>query len=251
MNLTMFYGLKLNQDKSELVLFTSKFCDEPILDHVKIIDEKIKPVSTSKTLGVILDKYLSHNEHITKICKSAHFHLRNICKIRRYLDGKSTEIQIHAFVSSKLDYCNSLLYGLPAYQIYKLQLLQNTAARIVTLTRKYDHNTPVLQSLHWLPVKYRVIFKILLLVYKGLNGLALTYIADLLGCRKYTMALRSASQSFLKITRMNTKSYGDRAFSVSGPKLWNGLPLQIRESRNINSFKTALKTHLFREAYSL
>ena len=138
MNLTMFYGLKLNQDKSELVLFTSKFRDEPILDHVEIIDEKIKPVSTSKTLGVILDKYLSHNEHITKICKSAHFHLRNICKIRRYLDGKSTEIRIHAFFSSKLDYCNSLLYGLPAYQIYKLQLLQNTAARIVTLTRKYN-----------------------------------------------------------------------------------------------------------------
>ena len=103
-------GLKLNQDKSKLVLFTSKFRDEPILDHVEILDEKIKPVSTSKTLGVILDKYLSLAEHITKICKSAHFHLRNICKIRRYLDGKSTEILIHAFVSSKLDYCNSLLY---------------------------------------------------------------------------------------------------------------------------------------------
>ena len=126
-------GLKLNQDKSELVLFTSKFRDEPILDHVEIIDEKIKPVSTSKTLGVIIDKYFSLNEHITKLCKSAHFHLRNICKIRRYLDGKSTEILIHAFVSSKLDYCNSLLYGLPAYQIHKLQLLQSTAARIVTL----------------------------------------------------------------------------------------------------------------------
>ena len=121
----------------------------------------------------------------------------------------------------------------------------------MTLTRKYDHITPVLQSLHWLPVKCRVIFKILLLVYKGLNGLAPTYIADLLSYRKYTRALRSASQSFLKITRMNTKSYGDRAFSVSGPKLWNGLPLQIRESHNINSFKTALKTHLFWEAYSL
>ena len=96
-----------------------------------------------------------------------------------------------------------------------------------------------------------VTMTIMLLVYKGLNGLAPTYIADLLSYRKYIRALRSASQSFLKITRMNTKSYGDRAFSVSGPKLRNGLPLQIRESRNINSFKTALKTHLFREANSL
>ena len=77
----VYNGLKLNQDKSKLVLFTSKFRDVPILDHVEIIDEKIKPVSTFKTLGVILDKYLSLNEHLTKICKSAHFHLRNICKI--------------------------------------------------------------------------------------------------------------------------------------------------------------------------
>ena len=118
----------------------------------------------------------------------------------------------------------------------------------MTLTRKYDHNTPVLQSLHWLPLKYRITFEILLLVYKGLNGLAPTYIADLLGYRKYTRALRSASQSFLQIARMNTKSYGDRAFSVSGPKLWNGLPLK-KQSRNVNSFKTAIKTRLFREAY--
>ena len=77
----VYNGLKLNQDKSKLVLFTSKFRDVPILDHVEIIDAKIKPVSTFKTLGVILDKYLSLNEHLTKICKSAHFHLRNICKI--------------------------------------------------------------------------------------------------------------------------------------------------------------------------
>ena len=95
-------GLKLNQDKSELVLFISKFRDEPIPDNKAIIDEKIKSVFTTKTLGVILDKYLSLNEHVTKLCKSAHFHLRNICKIRRYLDGKSTEILIHAFVGSNL-----------------------------------------------------------------------------------------------------------------------------------------------------
>ena len=139
---------------------------------MEIIDEKTKPVSPAKSLGVILDKYLSLNEHITKLCKSAHFHLRNICKSRRYLDGKSTEILIYAFVSSKCDYCNSLLYELPVYQIHNLQLLQNTAARTVTLTRKYDHIILVLQSLHWLPVKCRITFKILLLVYKGLNGLA-------------------------------------------------------------------------------
>ena len=108
----------------------------------------------------------------------------------------------------------------------RIRYTSYTAARIVTLTRKYDRFTPVLQSLHWLPVKYRIIFKILLLVYKSLNGLAPTHIADLFSYKKYTRALRSASQSFLQITRMNSKSYGDRAFSVSGPKLLNGLPLK-------------------------
>ena len=76
------------------------------------------------------------------------------------LSKESTEILIHAFVSSKLDHCNSLLFGLPAYQLAKLQVLQNTAARVVSLTRKYDHITPVLESLHWLPVKSRIVFKV-------------------------------------------------------------------------------------------
>ena len=93
------------------------------------------------------------------------------------LSKESTEILIHAFVSSKLDHCNSLLYGLPAYQLAKLQVLQNTAARVVSLTRKYDHITPVLESLHWLPVKFRIVFKVLLLVYKALNGMAPPYLS--------------------------------------------------------------------------
>ena len=104
------------------------------------------------------------------------YHLRNIAKIRRYLSEESSQILVHAFISSKLDNCNSLLYGLPKHLLNRLRLIQNTAARIVTLSKRFDHITPILFKLHWLPLGYRIHFKILLLVYKCLNGLAPSYI---------------------------------------------------------------------------
>ena len=249
-NWMLHNGLKLNQDKSELQVFTSKFRANPELDSVVVIDESITPEPHARNLGIILDTYLTFNNHIAKVCKVSHFHLRNISKIRKFLSKESTEILIHAFVSSKLDHCNSLLYGLPVYQLAKLQVLQNTAARVVSLTRKYDHITPVLESLHWLPVKFRIVFKVLLLVYKALNGMAPPYLSDMLCYRSYSRSLRSASQKLLVVHHTNMKTYGDRAFSIAGPKLWNQLPLSIRELSSIDSFKKSLKTYLFRLAYS-
>ena len=236
--------------RGELQVFTSKFRANPELDSVVVIDESITPEPHARNLGIILDTYLTFNNHIAKVCKVSHFHLRNISKIRKFLSKESTEILIHAFVSSKLDHCNSLLYGLPAYQLAKLQVLQNTAARVVSLTKKYDHITPVLESLHWLPVKFRIVFKVLLLVYKALNGMAPPYLSDMLCYRSYSRSLRSASQKLLVVHRTNMKTYGDRAFSIAGPKLWNQLPLSIRELSSIDSFKKSLKTYLFRLAYS-
>ena len=125
---------------------------------------------------------------------SGDYHLRNISKIRKYLTQDSAPILIHAFISSKLDYCNSLLYGIPKYLVCRLQRVQNTAARIVTLTRKYDSITPIMFKLHWLPVHSRIIFKLLLLVYKALNGKAPSYISSLLSHRKCSRSLRSSGQ---------------------------------------------------------
>ena len=136
---------------------------------------------------------MSFNEQISKICKSSHYHLRNIGKIRKYLDESSTKTLIHAFVTSKLDYCNALLNGLPKYQINRLQLVLNTAARVVSHTRKYEHITPVLIGLHWLPVSYRITFKILLLTYKALNNLAPSYLSDLLSQRCNVRSVRPSS----------------------------------------------------------
>ena len=109
----------------------------------------------------------------------------NIRRIRKYLSRRSTETLIHAFVSGRVDYCNSLLYGLPAYQLNKLQRVQNAAARLIFLESKYCHVRPFLYNLHWLPVKFRIDFKILLLTYKAINGLAPFIFRNLLLLKKH------------------------------------------------------------------
>ena len=118
--------------------------------------------------------------YISSICKSASYHLRNISRIRKFLSTNTTEILVHAFVSSKLDHCNSLLYNVPKCALKKLQSVQNAAARLITCSRKYDHITPILKELHWLPVSERIKFKILLLTLKALHQQSPVYIQDLL-----------------------------------------------------------------------
>ena len=109
-------------------------------------------------------------------CKIVFFRICGIAKIRRYLSHDTAKTIVHAYISSRLDNCNALYYGLPKYLIDRLQLVQNSAARLVIASREHDHITPILRRLHWLPVRYRVILKILLLTYKALNGQTPSYI---------------------------------------------------------------------------
>ena len=146
------------------LLFSSRYRPSPSLGFVRVGGETIQPSSSVRNLGVILDPSADMEDHIKKICKTCHLHLTNISKIRTYLDRESTEAIIHAFVTTNLDYCNAILYGLPKLLLNRLQLVQNRAARIVTFKKKYEHITPSLIDLHRLPVEYRIIDKILLLV---------------------------------------------------------------------------------------
>ena len=140
-------GLKLNQDKTIFSLIHFKFSPRLPLYHIQVGNQLI-PFSTSATnLGVTFDETLSFEEHVKPVCSSSFFHLRNISRIRKYLTRNSVEVLIHAFVTSKLNYCNSLLYSLPKSLLHKLQSVQNSAARIVTLTQKYNHTTLVLTQL--------------------------------------------------------------------------------------------------------
>lgn len=182
--------------------------------------------------------------------KTSFFQLRLLGKVKPYLPPNQMEKVVHALITSRLDYCNSLYFGLDQCSVRRLQLVQNAAARLLTGTRRRDHITPVLSSLHWLPVVFRIQFKMLLLVFKSLHNLAPSYLTDLLILHTPGRALRSADQLLLDCPRSRLKTRGDRAFSVAGPKLWNSLPLNIRAANSVDSFKSLLKTHLFALAFN-
>ena len=187
--------------------------------------------------------------HINQICKGAWFHLRNIGLIRSYLDQSTTERLVHSFVTSKLDCMNSLLYGLPKCYLEKLSRIHHAAARLIFLLKKRDHISPILKHLHWLPIKLRIEYKIILLTYKALNGLAPTYISELLHPVLHSRSLRSNSQNLLVLPKTHSVTYGDRRFSFAAPKLWNQLPEDLKSADSLFKFKKQLKTYLFQKAF--
>ena len=246
--------LKLNMDKTDFLLFGTKRQLEKVnITTLRLGDTTItQSPSAVKNLGAWFDAQLNMHEHITKTCSSSFFHIHNIRRIRKYLSRKTTESLVHAFVSSKLDFCNSLLYGLPDVHIAKLQRVQNAAARLVVGLPRFCHITPVLCDLHWLPIRYRIHFKKLLLTFKCLHGLAPKYLSDLLTVSKPSRYnLRNHMGTLLTPASVKFKvTLGDRAFKSSPPKLWNSLPLAIRNIQSLNKFKAQIKTYLFKLAFN-
>ena len=161
--------LKLNDDKIDLLVLTARHRPQPPIESIVVGSDLIFPSETVKNLGTVFDTSLSLEKQVTAVCKAGFYHLRNIARVRKHLSFESNQVLIHAFVTSRLDYCNSLYYGLPDFLIKKLQYVQNSAARLLTGSCKYDHVAPILKELHWLPVKHRIIFKILTLTYKILT----------------------------------------------------------------------------------
>ncbi|XP_030832016.1 uncharacterized protein LOC115920406 [Strongylocentrotus purpuratus] len=205
----------------------------------------IEAKAEARNLGIIFDEHATRKSHVAGVCRSMSS-IRKIGQIRRVLDRKTTLTLIHAFVTSKLDTCNALLPNLPANELMKLQRIQNIAARITEKATGLTSTTSLLRNLHWLPINKRIHFKILLLTYKSLSNSTPSYLSELIHTYTPSRALRSQNKHLLQIPRFKTQYYGRSSFTFNAPTLWNSLPLAIRTAPSIQTFKTALKTYLFK-----
>ena len=241
--------LKLNDSKTEMVVFAPR--SQPVSDDlcVSVGESTIHPSTSVRNLGCVMDQRMCMNAQINAICKSGFYHLRNIRRIRRYLSKEVTEQLVHAFVTSRLDFCNALLTGIQQQHLRKLQHVQNAAARVVCELSQRTSTSGALKDLHWLPVTQRIKYKVSILTYRALQGLAPPYLGELLHPYQSARDLRSADDNLLVVPRTKHVTLGDRAFCHAAPVLWNSLPYQLRNARTLELFKSALKTHLFNEAY--
>ena len=225
--------LLLNDDKTEFIIIgTRQQLKKLQAMNIKVGGSVIKRSSQVKSLGSWFDPNLNIRHHIANVRKAGFFYLHNIRHIKKYLSRDSL-----LALTSRLDYCDALLYGLPKEQIFKLQRVQNAAARLIMDIGKYSHITPALYELHWLPVLARVHFKILLLAFKAIHGLAPEYISNLLVIKpKSSYNFRSNSGILLEPPRGKMlATLGERAFQAAAPHLWNELPLQLRTIGSIES----------------
>ena len=240
--------LQLNAGKTEIIVFGSS----SVLSKLQIKGIFITPsvcirlVSTAKNLGFYLDSSLDFCNQVKKLKSSCFLKLRNIAKMKSFLTVDQMQQLVQALILSSIDYCNALYFGSNSSVLRQLQSIQNRACKTVFGLKRRDSVDTHLQSLHWLRVAERIEFKILLVTYKSLNGLAPSYLSELFSYNPISGSRTPSLQPYLAKT-----SNGDRAFISCASKLWNNLPCDIKHSSNINIFKRALKTFLFRKSFNL
>lgn len=242
--------LQLNLSKTELVIIPASPTVEPQIS-IQLGSNNLLPTNSARNLGVMIDDQLTFKVHVASIARSCRFALYNIKKIRPYLTEHAAQLLVQALVISRIDYCNSLLAGLPVCTVKPLQMIQNAAARLVFNQPKRAHVTPLLISLHWLPVAARIKFKALIIAYKAVTKTAPVYLESLIQVYTPSRPLRSASERRLVLPAHQAPRSLARLFSSVAPKWWNDLPNSIRSAESLSTFKRNLKTLLFREHYAL
>lgn len=237
------YCLQLNPNKTEIIVFGSPAIVEEItiLGVMLTNNNCIRFSRVVKNLGVYIDSNLTFLNQVKSLKKTSFKTLRNIRKLRYLFSEDQLKLLVNSLVVCKLDYCNGLYYGANQKVLQELQLIQNAAAKVIFGLYKHNHLGDCLHTLHWLPVRQRIQFKLLLMVYKTLNGQGPQYLEELLHYRNFTNAP-------LLNTCKSTSSWGDRAFSRAGPALWNVIPNSLKSATTVEAFKTNLKTFLFRDA---
>ena len=237
--------LKLNDSKTELMLVTSKRSKHlhnlPI--SITIGNAQIPFKQSMKNLGFTLDCHLTMNAHVSNIARTCYFELRRLASIRRFLTSTATATLVSAFVLSRIDYCNSLLFGSTHDVTSHLQRIQNYAAQVILRLPRSSSITIHLKSLHWLPVKVRSTYKLACLCYHCHSSTAPSYVTGMLHRKPlHTRNTRSSSYIMPLLNRPahSKATLGDRSFSI---------PNDVRCAPSLSSFKSCLKTYLFRSVY--
>lgn len=245
--------LQLNTSKTE-ILWCAPSRRQHQLPRVptRIGRDLIYPASAVRDLGIYLDSDASMRSHVSRTVSSCFGILRRISSIRRCLPRQALHSLVVSLVLSRLDYGSATLAGISAYHIKRLQSVLNAGARLICSSRKYDHITPLLSELHWLKMQQRIEYKLGVLVYRCLHGLAPPYLANSLqrvSDLDSRRRLRSASTSALVVPPTRLSTVGDRAFPVAAARVWNGLSNYVTSSPSLPVFKRRLKTELFTRSY--
>ena len=242
--------LKLNANKT---IFLPISCKPRQFQPLTLNEKTVIPPSTeARNLGVIMTSDMSLDKQVSYIRKSCYYHLKNLAHLKKLIPSTMLHTLTHAYVTSRFDFCNSLLGGSANKLLAKLQSIQNSSARILTNTRKFDHISPTLRKLHWLPVKYRVMFKLAVIAHKSIyNERYPAYIKTNLVLKKSVRTTRSSLYPELyNNIKPRLSSVGGRSIYQQSISTWNNLPGDIRVISKLSTFRARLKTHLFMLAYS-
>jgi len=244
--------LQLNPSKTEIIWCAPARRRHHIINTTfSIGSDTVHAVQSARDLGIYIDEGLTMRTHITNVVSNCFGALRQVRSIRRSLPTHAISTLVTSLVLSKLDYCNIIYAGLPRCDIDRLQSTLNAAVRLTTGARKYDHVTELLQDRHWLRMPERIQYKLCVTVYRCLHGTAPSYLVNQLqplSTIESRSRLRSGSTTDLHVP-VTRSSLGDRAFAVAGPRAWNKLSSITRAASNLSSFKTLLKTQLFRQSF--
>ena len=239
--------LKLNPNQTEYFLIESERQPSKYITMfpIELFIVTTNPAKSARNLAVIFDKKFTFRSHISAVCSSCDYHMRDLQRrpIRRHRDLDSANLLTIALVSSLLDYCNSLLYGIADIDLIRLQRVRNRLAHLVTKSPPFTRCLPLLRSLHWLPVRFRIFFKINLLTYKTLREKQPVYIHSMLAASLPSHSLRSNNNNSLSVPRVKTNTDA-RAFHSCAPSFWNNLRLSVHSAISIATFKKHLKTRL-------
>ena len=240
--------LQLNPGKTEIIVFGSSTVVSQLQTKGSFIAPSVcvRFVDTAKNLGLKLDACLTFKPQIKALKSSCFNKLRKIAKMHSFLNPNQLQTLVQAIVISSLDYCNSLYFGISPRLLNQLQIIQNRACRTIFGLKKRDNVDKYLKNLHWLKINQRIEFKILLLVFKSINGLAPTYLKELISYNNVSGSRLPSLQ-----TPISQSSRMDRAFINYAPRLWNSLPISVKQSDNIHLFKKRLKQYLFNKSHPL